>query len=520
MVTVRPQPTEIDAWRQELRAVLQSPSFVRAPRLAHLLSHLCEKRFAGETSQIKEYSIGVEVFARGPDFDQDTDSIVRVEANRLRRRLAEYYAGQGASDPIRIVIPVGQYVPEFVAAPLLPAPPPADRLPSAPAAAAPPQDQIPPPSRRWPIVLGALAATILVAAAIGAFVLLRRPARLPVVSTVNPAIPSESEPLVGLPTGDEVRILAGSPRSYVDHAGKLWTADTDFSGGRAVLSPQRPIARTLDPSFYRTSRDGQFRYDIPLRRGVYELHLHFTESAWGPENSASGGEGSRLFDVRANGAALLTAFDIYADAGGGRIADDRVFPGLAPAADGRLHLEFAGERGAEATVSAIEILPGMGRRIRPVRLLARQTPYYSNDSHWWSPDTDFLGGQLATYSEPVTGTDDPELYESERWGNFSYAIPVSPGRYTVVLYFAGRHRPSAQTPPAGESQTATDRVFDVLCNGRAVLENFNLAREARDSHVVIRKISGVLPNAQGKLLLSFVPVQGYASVIGIEVLPE
>jgi hypothetical protein len=512
MMTARPETAQLEEWREELHSVLHSQGFVRAPRLADLLSHLCEKRFAGESSQIKEYSIGVDVFHRGPAFDQDTDSIVRVEANRLRKRLAEYYAGEGASHRLRIVIPVGQYVPEFQAAPM-PIP---VQLPTAAPQLAPPR-----PGRRWKI---AAAASVLAVIVVAAAFLLQHRAPQPAVTAANPAQPAVSEPLVGLPPGDEVRILAGSPRSYLDHAGKLWSADRDFSGGTATRSDVRQIARTLDPSFYHTSRDGNFRYDIPLKRGVYELHLYFTESVYGPENSGVGGEGSRLLWVRANGKPLLTAFDVYADAGGGRIADDRVFPNLSPAADGQLHLEFSGEDGKEATVSALEILPGMGRQIRPVRLLARQTPYYSNDSRWWSPDNDFQGGQLATWTDPVSGTDDPDLYESERWGNFSYAIPVTPGKYTVSLYFAARHRaPNQALPEPGET---TDRVFSVFCNGKAILENFNLqqevqlARNTPRSDIVIRKFTGLESNAQGKLLLSFVPVRGYASITGIEVLPE
>src|SRR5215469_2875475 len=99
--------------RSELEVVLRSGGFVRAPRLAQLLTYLCEKRFAGEAHLVKEYSIGVEVFNRGDGFDQDSDSIVRVEANRLRKRLAEYYAGEGAGRRIQITIPIGQYVPDF-----------------------------------------------------------------------------------------------------------------------------------------------------------------------------------------------------------------------------------------------------------------------------------------------------------------------------------------------------------------------------------------------------------------------
>ena len=106
-----PESTDLEAQRAELEAVLHSEHFTRAPTLAHLLSYLCERLFAGEASQIKEYSVGVEVFHRGSSFDQDSDSIVRVEANRLRKRLAAYYAGEGASHRLHITIPLGQYVP-------------------------------------------------------------------------------------------------------------------------------------------------------------------------------------------------------------------------------------------------------------------------------------------------------------------------------------------------------------------------------------------------------------------------
>jgi hypothetical protein len=214
---------------------------------------------------------------------------------------------------------------------------------------------------------------------------------------------------------------------------------------------------------------------------------------------------------------------VVADAGASRTADVKIFTDIIPASDGLLHLEFSGEDGKQAILSAIEILPGFRGHIRPVRLLARQTPYYSNDSHWWSPDNYFQGGQLAAYTAPVKGTDDPELYETERWGNFSYAIPVSPGTYSVVLHFAVRHgdwdQPSSSSG-SGENRTPGAHIFDVFCNGNALLKNFNPVREARQTDVVIHKAMDLRPNAQGKLLLNFVPVEGYATVTGIEVLPQ
>jgi len=103
------EPVSWEAERSELQTVLQSQLFTRSPALTHLLSYLCEKTFAGESTQIKEYSVGLDVFDRSDSFDQDTDSIVRVQANRLRKRLREYYASEGADHPLQISIPVGQW---------------------------------------------------------------------------------------------------------------------------------------------------------------------------------------------------------------------------------------------------------------------------------------------------------------------------------------------------------------------------------------------------------------------------
>ena len=103
----------IEEIRAELQSILHSQSFARSPGLSRLLSYLCDKVLAGESSQIKEYSVALDVFGRQDSFDQDSDSIVRVQANRLRKRLAEYYAAEGRFHKVRITIPIGQYVPAF-----------------------------------------------------------------------------------------------------------------------------------------------------------------------------------------------------------------------------------------------------------------------------------------------------------------------------------------------------------------------------------------------------------------------
>lgn len=515
MTAARAETVEVTSQRAELEALLSSQEFVRAPRLAHLLTYLCEKFFAGEAYQIKEYSIALEVFNRGASFDQDSDSIVRVEANRLRKRLAEYYAGDGASHALQITIPVGQYVPRFESRTINP-----ERQATAEA-----KSGVSPRKRIWrpssgTIVFGAGVVALMLAAVWATYIVVqhRSGQRAPGDPDAGRVQSDNPDGQFGPPGGEEIRILAGATRSLVDHAGKLWNGDAGFSSGTAVKSTAQHVARTLEPGFYRTSRQGQFRYDIPLPAGMYEMRLHFAETMYTPDTTGAGGEGSRLMTVKANGQVLLSHFDVVGDAGASGTADVKVFAGLQPSSDGVLHLEFAGEEGKPAMLSAIEILPGVKGHIRPVRVLARQSPYYSNDSHWWSPDNYFEGGQLASFSQEVTGTDDPELYETERWGNFSYAVPVTPGRYSVVLHFAARH--SNPGEPTSESADHVSNIFNVFCNGRALLENFNLAIEAGSTDVVIKRFPALEPNAQGKLLFSFVPVLGHATLAGLEVLPE
>jgi hypothetical protein len=498
--------------REALERALRSPQFARAPRMAELLRYLCEKKFEGESGSIKEYAVGVDVFGRGADFDQESDSIVRVEANRLRKKLAEYYAGPGAQDPLHISIALGQYVPEF--------------LPSQASATLLEKQTTPQHAavrsgnlRSW---LWVATLAVVMAGVVAAIWFGMHMKRLESSPIAGPAAPVPREPVdlgIGPPVGDEVRILCGSARSLVDHAGRLWKADAGFDGGTAIKSDVQHIWRTQDAAFYRSSRQGQFRYDIALKPGVYELRLHFAETEFGPEATGTGGEGSRIMTVFANGRTLLQDFDLVTDAGASRTADVKVFPDVAPAKDGKLHLQFVGERGTQAAVSAIEVVPGTRGRMLPVRILTRQTPFYSNDSQWWSPDAYFEGGQQASYAGPVRGTDDPELFTSERWGNFSYAIPVSAGRYAVTLYFVTR---SGDWPP-GTGKDGVEQakhVFNVFCSGKVLLQNFDLAREAHGGDVVTRRFAGLEPNAQGKLLLNFVPVDGYATVTGIEVAPQ
>ncbi len=96
----------------ELAIIERSESFRLSRRHQQLLRHLVEHAVAGNTGALKEPVLAFEVFARGIDtFDPVRDTIVRVEARRLRQRLARYYGGEGSRAALEIRLPVGSYVP-------------------------------------------------------------------------------------------------------------------------------------------------------------------------------------------------------------------------------------------------------------------------------------------------------------------------------------------------------------------------------------------------------------------------
>ncbi|MBM7048488.1 adenylate cyclase [Rhizobium lusitanum] len=106
-------PPCIEEIRAQLERIVSSPEFPGVGRAAAFLRYVVEEAIAGRAGRIKGYSIAIEVFGRNETFTQD-DPVVRIEAGRLRRSLERYYLVEGHSDPVRIDIPKGGYVPAFV----------------------------------------------------------------------------------------------------------------------------------------------------------------------------------------------------------------------------------------------------------------------------------------------------------------------------------------------------------------------------------------------------------------------
>src|SRR3984957_16749567 len=99
--------------RNSLNRVLSSRVFIHSHRIRRFLQFVVEECLFGRQHRLKEYLIGLEVFNRRDAFDPRVDSIVRVEARRLRAKLEEYYRTEGREDLTRITLRKGSYVPIF-----------------------------------------------------------------------------------------------------------------------------------------------------------------------------------------------------------------------------------------------------------------------------------------------------------------------------------------------------------------------------------------------------------------------
>jgi hypothetical protein len=117
-------PTARRRWRPEsevdfenlkksLEDILSTPRFAASKRYPALLQYVVEKTIRGEVDTLKERTIGIDVFHRPPNYDTNSDTVVRYTAGEVRKRLALYYHEVGIDSPIQIELPAGSYVAEF-----------------------------------------------------------------------------------------------------------------------------------------------------------------------------------------------------------------------------------------------------------------------------------------------------------------------------------------------------------------------------------------------------------------------
>jgi hypothetical protein len=105
--------TEAPRIREQLGRLLTHPLFANSKRYPALLAYAVEQTLQGNASELKERSIGVEVFGRAPSYDANADPVVRITAGEVRKRLTQYYYELAHRDELIIELPTGSYVPVF-----------------------------------------------------------------------------------------------------------------------------------------------------------------------------------------------------------------------------------------------------------------------------------------------------------------------------------------------------------------------------------------------------------------------
>jgi hypothetical protein len=549
------------AERAEFETV--AADLLRAHRLSKLLRYLGEKYFSGCAHHLTEFNIATEVLGRSKtSFATSQDAIARVEAHRLRKWLKTYYETKGKDHPIRIVLPAGTYVPVFehrdaegnrplnttdatgaAAHPphaVGPAGPstvkptwedgeatesqPHEKRSSAPALPDPKEPRTQAALQQPRFLQPRFLAPLFFLLALGIGLRLhfghpmyptRSAAQVP--APVVPSIPAHRG--VGVGVSVPFRIICGyQGPPQMDSAGDLWRPDEYWVNGWTKTQPAVFIARTSDPFLFHYGRFGDFSYKIPLAPGTYELHLYFISAAPTPEPEED--QDKSVFTVTINGKNVFGDFDPLSDAMGINIADERVLRDISPAPDGFLHIQLSTYVGSPS-LSALKILPGLPHKQLPTRIITRATPWMDPHGQLWHPDTYYLGGRRLTHNDVASGETNPgtdaPLYNTERYGHFSYAIPADPrDQYTVILHFAELHFGSNGPEGGGVGS----RVFRVIGSGETLLDNFDISREAAPGQPVVKTFYHLKPTAQGKLNLDFEPIRNYATVSGIEVLDE
>lgn len=105
--------SEHDQFSKQIDVLVSSNTLHTSESLCKLLRYLARHALQDPTGRVKEYQIATEVFGRRPDFDPQSDSMIRVQAGRLRAKLSEYYSAEGANDPVIVELPKGTYHLQF-----------------------------------------------------------------------------------------------------------------------------------------------------------------------------------------------------------------------------------------------------------------------------------------------------------------------------------------------------------------------------------------------------------------------
>jgi hypothetical protein len=229
------QPATADAAearviREELQRILSGPSFRSSKRCSEFLSFVVERTLDGHGDDLKERTLGVSLFGRTPTYDTPGDPVVRVKANEVRKRLAQYYGDHSGATALRIDLPPGSYVPVFRHGDVLPL-----ELAAAPEPVAAPE--VVRPAARLPRSI-VIWATVALLAAAGVFALWQTRRESGLDALWKPVLRSDQAPILCVGPSGHVWLLADRLSAQL---GRMLTqeaqpAHVDISPNEAVAA--------------------------------------------------------------------------------------------------------------------------------------------------------------------------------------------------------------------------------------------------------------------------------------------
>jgi hypothetical protein len=283
---------------------------------------------------------------------------------------------------------------------------------------------------------------------------------------------------------------SAGPQYASSTTGVTYTADNKYSGG-ATNTTTATISGTPDGTLYQSERYGNFSYSIPVANGNYAITLKFAEIYY----TASG---KRVFNVVINGNTVISNLDICSKVGA-NTAYDVVVP--VSVTTGAINVSFISVVDY-AKISAIKIAPASPGTVVFATNSAAPPYLSSSTGTTYSADDKYSGGAINTTTASISGTSDPTLYQSERYGNFSYNIPVPNGNYAVTLKFDEIYYTAAGK-----------RVFSVALNGQTVISNLDIYSKVGSNTAYDVELPVTVMN--GAINLNFISQVDYAKIAAI-----
>ena len=307
---------------------------------------------------------------------------------------------------------------------------------------------------------------------------------------------------------------------FTDTLGRSWKADQYFTGGNTYTDGSNPITGTIEDSLYQTERYGEFKYNVPVPNGGYEVILHFAELYWQAPKQ-------RLFNIDLEDTVKYSNVDLVALGNGQRlqavtlkkvvkVTDGLVSIAFSNAIPQRDHPKLSGIEINPMDLSTYVPPPTKAPVAAPLEILINVggNGFISADGEKeWVADKYFTGGNAyVDGSNSINGTLDDTLYQTERYGEFQYNIPVPNGSYRVVLHFAELYW-----------QGVGQRLFNVQVQNSTSYKNMDLVKLGNGKRLQALTKTSIVNATDGFVTIEFtnsIPRVDNPKLSGIAITPS